>query len=217
MKSRILLPSLLPLLFLVFPSTAEDRITELPDDIPYSDENTGVVFPPSLGKFRKAEIRISSNPVLGTRIHYAGSRIACSADVYIYALSEKPRPITPEEFQIHYEKTRQAILNLHTMTRRVEEAESAGKMRYSGRRNRNPALREIFFLRTDGEETYHSELLLILSGDRVTKLRLTVPASQKEAIEEAKRFTAEFCKLFYRGKTPEWKTVAPGKTQGKTK
>ena len=151
---------------------------ELPKEVPFSDENTGVVFPPKLGSFQKTEIRISPSPVLGTRIQYAGNRIGCSAAIYIYALSEKPDIISLPEFRGHYNQVRQAILNLKSISSRVEEIESVLQSELSDARN-NQALRESFYLRTDGEETYHSELLLILCGDRVVKLRITVPAAQK--------------------------------------
>ncbi|MBO4632977.1 MAG: hypothetical protein J5858_13730 [Lentisphaeria bacterium] len=169
---------------------------ELPKDIPFSDENTGVVFPPQLGSFQKTEIRINPNPVLGTRIQYAGTRIGCSAAVYIYALSEKPELISLPEFRQHYAQTRQAILNLKSITRRVEEIESVSQSELADKKIYQ-ALRESFSLRTDGEETYHSELLLILCGDRVVKLRITVPAAQKEALRESDLFIKEFCKLFF--------------------
>lgn len=186
---------------LMFPLAAEPK--ELPLDTPYSDDNTGVVFPAKLGKFSKTEIRINANPVVGTLIRYRGSRIGCSAAIYIYALDEKPAVIAPEEFRKHFEKAGQAVLNLKSASRRIEEAEALRQWENTDKNN--PVRRELFSLRTDGEETYHSELLMLLCGDRVVKLRITVPASQKDAVRESDEFIGGFLKLFFPGKQLQFK------------
>ena len=201
------------LLFLVLAGMMHDLPAdrkELPKDVPFSDENTGAVFPPRLGSFQKTEIRVNPNPVLGIRIQYAGTRIGCSAAVYIYALSEKPELISLPEFRKHYEQVRRAILNLKSITRRVEETEPVLQSELAGMKN-NQALRESFYLRTDGEETYYSELLLILCGDRIIKLRITVPAAQKDAIREADLFVGEFCKLFFNNRPAVFTPCNPTK------
>ena len=178
---------------------AAETTTELPKDVPYSDENTGVVFPPFLGAFRKTEIRINGNPVIGTRIQYAGNRIGCSADIYIYAVSEKPGVISEAEFQDHYLQVRRTILNLKLLSKKIEETESLRQWQIRASEN-IPARRESFQFRTDGEETYHSELVILLCGDRIVKLRITVPAAEKDAVQEADGFIQEFCKLFFKNK-----------------
>ena len=193
-------------------SPAEAAPTSIPKDVPYSDENTGVVFPPVLGAFRKTEIRINSNPVVGTRIQYSGDRLGCTADIFIYSLGERPEQITPSEFIRHYEKLRNGILNLKTLSRKIEEVESAGQWKAAGRKDET-IWRELFYIRTDGEETYHSELVLIRCGDRIVKLRISVPASQKDAVEEAKLFILGFIQLFSPGKTP---TFLPHEPSGRT-
>ena len=193
MKIRILLLAFL--LSFMLPAGAEETKV-LPRDTPFSDENTGIVFPPELGKFRKTEIRISSNPAVGTQIRYDGIQAGCSASIYIYALTEKPAVITSEEFQKHFEKARQVVLNLKNVSNRVEESESVGHKEFADKGN--PAFWETFLLRTDGEETFHSDLLLILCGDRVVKLRITVPDSQKDARFDSNDFIRKFCTLFYR-------------------
>ena len=126
----------------------------LPQDASFSDENTGVVFPPQIRSFRKIETRVGANPVLGTRIQYVGNRIGCSANIYIYALAEKPEVITEKELRDHYSQARQAILNLKSMAKRVEETESVRQQQSLDPRN-GAILRELFHIRTDGEETYH--------------------------------------------------------------
>ena len=178
-------------------SAAAAERKELPKDTPFSDENTGIVFPPELGKFQKTEIRISSNPVVGTQIRYDGIQTGCSAGIYIYALSEKPAVISPEEFQLHYLKARQTILNLETIYEHVKESEPVGQKRFTDKNN--PAYWDTFSLRSDGEETFQSDLVMILCGDRIVKLRITFPDSQKEAKLECHEFIRNFCRLFYRG------------------
>lgn len=180
---------------------AKTAKTVLPQQVPFSDENTGVVFPTALGAFRKTEIRINSNPVIGTRIQYSGNRMGCIADIYIYALSERSEQITESEFREHYRNLREAVLELKKHSSRIEEVESAGQWQFSPGKN-NVVWRELFHIRTDGEETYHSEMVLIHRGDRVVKLRIAVPSSQKEAVEEAKQFIIGFLKLFFKDRTP---------------
>jgi len=175
--------------------TAGAAPTSLPKNVPYSDENTGVVFPPVLGAFRKTEIRINSNPVVGTRIQYSGDRMGCTADIFIYSLGERPEQITQWEFQRHYKELRNCILDLKAVSSKIEEVESAGEWKISGEKS-DIIRRELFLIRTDGEETYRSELIVILCGDRIVKLRISVPSSQKEAIRESDEFINQFSKLF---------------------
>ena len=180
---------------------AAETTTELPKDVPYSDENTGVVFPPVLGAFRKTEIRINGNPIIGTRIQYAGNRIGCSADIYIYATEESPAVISESEFQDHCIQVRRTILNLALLSKKIEEVESLRQWQIQNTENIS-ARRESFQIRTDGEETYHSDLVMLLCGDRIVKLRITVPAAEKEALREAEGFILEFCKLFFKNRPP---------------
>ena len=177
-------------------SAAATEQKELPKDTPFSDENTGIVFPPELGNFQKTEIRISSNPVVGTQIRYDGIQAGCSAGIYIYALSEKPGVISQEDFLQHYRKARQTILNLDSISEHVKETESAGQKEFADKNN--PARWDTFSLRSDGEETFQSDLVMILCGDRIVKLRITVPDSQKEAKIDCSDFIRKFCRLFYR-------------------
>ncbi len=169
--------------------------TSIPKDVPYSDENTGVVFPPALGAFRKTEVRVNSNPVIGTRMQYSGDRLGCAADIFIYSLGERPEQITESEFQRHYNELRDGILNLKSISPKIEEVESAGEWTIPEEK-RKIVRRELFYIRTDGEETYRSELVLIRCGDRIVKLRIFVPASQKEAVHESDDFIRRFAKLF---------------------
>lgn len=180
---------------------------ELPKDLAYSDVKTGVVFPARLGKFHKTEIRLNSNAVVGTVIRYQGDRLGCAADVYIYAFSETPRPISREEFMEHWEKVRSAVLNPDPKTGRVEESESVQKLTYS-RNQREYAMREVFSIRTKGGGTYYSELLLLPCGDQAVKLRITVPKAEKAAVMDAKDFIREFCRLFFTAKPAEFKPAA---------
>jgi len=193
MTGRILL---LTLLFSCFLFAAADEPKELPKNTPFSDENTGIVFPPELGNFHKTEIRISSNPVVGTQIRYDGNLVGCCASLYIYALSENPSLITPEEFLNHYEKARETVLKLEALSGRVKEIESVSRKVFSDKNS--PAYRETFHLTIDGQEIYRSELLMILCGDRIVKLRVTVPDAQKEAKQDCRGFIRELCRLFYR-------------------
>ena len=177
---------------------------ELPKNLAYSDIKTGVVFPARLGKFHKTEIRLNSNAVVGTTIRYEGDRLGCAAHVYIYALSERPQPISREEFMEHWEKVRAAVLNPDPKAGRVEESESVQKLAYS-RNNREYAMREVFSIRTKGGGTYYSELLLLPCGDQAVKLRITVPKAEKAAIMDVKEFIREFCRLFFTAKPAEFK------------
>ena len=186
---------------------------ELPKDTPFSDENTGIVFPPELGNFEKTEIRISSNPVVGTQIRYDGIQAGCSAGIYIYALDEKPRVIPPEEFMQHYLKARQTVLDLETISEHVKESELAGQKEFADKNY--PARWDTFSLRSDGEETFQSDLVMILCGDRIVKLRITVPDSQKEAKVDCNEFIRKFCRLFYRDQPVTFREVKTGKTQEK--
>ena len=185
-------------------SSAAER-KELPKDTPFSDENTGIVFPPELGNFQKTEIRISSNPVVGTQIRYDGIQTGCSAGIYIYSLNEKPEVISQEDFLLHYRKARQTVLNLETISEHVKESESAGQKEFADKDN--PARWETFSLRSDGEETFQSDLVMILCGDRIVKLRITVPDSQKEAKVDSNEFIRKFCRLFYRDQSVNFKEV----------
>ena len=182
----------------------------LPKDMPFSDENTGMVFPAKLGAYRKSEIRISENPAVGLRIQYAGSRIGCAATIYVYALTEKPAVISPEQFRQHYRHVRRSILHLDRLTRKVEEVESVRRERGADPEN-NPVLREQFHIRTAGEELYHSELLLILCGDRIIKVRITVPASEKTSVAECGQFVVRFCRLFFRNQSVVFEPYDPDK------
>ena len=208
MTGRLLL---LTLLFSGFLFVSAEETKELPKDTPFSDENTGIVFPPELGKFHKTEIRISSNPVVGTQIRYDGDLVGCCASLYIYALSENPAVITPEEFLDHFEKARQTILNLETLSGRVKEIESVRQKVFSNKNS--PAYWETFHLSIDGQEIYLSELLMILCGDRIVKLRITVPDAQKEAKVDCTGFIREICKLFYRNQPVTFREVKREKKQ----
>lgn len=208
MTGRLLL---LTLLFSGFLFVSAEETKELPKDTPFSDENTGIVFPPALGNFHKTEIRISSNPVVGTQIRYDGDLVGCCASLYIYALSENPAVITPEEFLDHFEKARQTVLNLETLSGRVKEIESVRQKVYSDKNS--PAYWETFHLSIDGQEIYLSELLMILCGDRIVKLRITVPDAQKEAKVDCTGFIREICKLFYRNRPVTFREVKLEKKQ----
>ena len=192
-------------------TSARAEPQNLPKDMPFSDENTGMVFPAKLGAYRKSEIRISENPAVGLRIRYDGSRIGCAATVYIYALTEKPAVISPEQFRQHYRQVRRSILHLDKLSRKVEEVESIRRERCADPEN-NPALREQFHIRTSGEEVYHSELLLILCGDRIIKVRITVPASEKTSVAECGQFVVRFCRLFFRNQAVTFEPDEPDKT-----
>ena len=187
---------------------AKTEKTVFPKEAPFSDENTGVVFPAALGAFRKTEIRINPNLVIGTRIQYSGNRPGCIADIYIYALSERAEQISEPEFLEHYRKLREAVFALKEQSSRIEEVESVGQWRFSPRNN-NVVWREEFIIHTDGEETYRSEMVLFRFGDRVVKLKITVPSSQKEAVEEAKQFITGFLKLFFKAQTPVFLPYRP--------
>lgn len=202
---------LLTLLFSCSLFVAAEETKELPKDTPFSDENTGIVFPPELGNFHKTEIRISSNPVVGTQIRYDGNLVGCCASLYIYALSENPAVITPEEFLNHFEKARQTVLNLETLSGRVKEIESVRQKVFPDRNS--PAYWETFHLSIDGQEIYLSELLMILCGDRIVKLRITVPDAQKEAKVDCTGFIREICKLFYRNQTVTFREIKREKKQ----
>ena len=202
--SRILLLTIL--LSMLVPVLGNEP-QELPKDLAYSDIKTGVVFPARLGRFHKTEIRLNSNAVVGTIIRYEGDHMGCAADVYIYALSEKPQPISREEFMEHWEKVRAAVLNPDPKAGRVEESESVQKLAYS-RNEREYAMREVFSIRTKGGGTYYSELLLLPCGDQAVKLRITVPKAEKTAVMEAKDFIREFCKLFFTAGPVEFKPAA---------
>jgi len=208
MTLRILL---LPLLCCGLLSAAERK--ELPKDTPFPDENTGIVFPPELGKFEKTEIRINSNPVVGTQIRYDGIQAGCSAGIYIYALDEKPGVIPTEEFLQHYLKARQTVLDLETLSEHVKESELSGQKEFADKTN--PARWDTFSLRSDGEETFQSDLVMILCGDRIVKLRITVPDSQKEAKVDCNEFIRKFCRLFYRDQPVNFRAVKTEKTQEK--
>jgi len=186
-------------------SAAAAEQKELPKDTPFSDENTGIVFPPELGNFQKTEIRISSNPVVGTQIRYDGIQTGCSAGIYIYSLTEKPTVISPEEFLLHYQKARQTVLNLETISEHVKESESAGQKEFADKNN--PAHWDTFSLRSDGEETFQSDLVMILCGDRIVKLRITFPDAQKEAKVDCNDFIRKFCRLFYRDQPVNFRDV----------
>ena len=186
---------------------------ELPKDTPFSDENTGIVFPPELGNFQKTEIRISSNPVVGTQIRYDGIQAGCSAGIYIYALDEKPGVIPTEEFLQHYLKARQTVLDLETLSEHVKESELSGQKEFADKTN--PARWDTFSLRSDGEETFQSDLVMILCGDRIVKLRITVPDSQKEAKVDCNEFIRKFCRLFYRDQPVNFQAVKTEKPQEK--
>ncbi len=201
MIARILLLTLLCAGLL---SVAAER-KELPKDTPFSDENTGIVFPPELGNFQKTEIRISSNPVVGTQIRYDGIQAGCSAGIYIYSLNEKPEVISPEDFQLHYRKARETVLNLGAISEHVKESESAGQKEFDDKNN--PAHWDTFSLRSDGEETFQSDLVMILCGDRIVKLRITVPDAQKEAKVDCNEFIRKFCRLFYRDQPVNFRDV----------
>ena len=187
---------------------AKTTKTVLPQDASFSDENTGVVFPTALGAFRKTEIRINSNPVIGTRIQYSGNRRGCIADIYIYALSERSEQITEPEFREHYRHLREAVLELKKISPTIEEVESRGQWQFFPRKD-NVVWRELFSIRTDGEESFHSEMVLIHCGDRIVKLRIAVPSSEKEAVEEAKQFITAFLKLFFKDREPVFRPYRP--------
>ena len=176
----------------------------------YSNLDTGVTFPAELAGFRKTTVRISQNPVVGTRIQYTGGEGKCLATIFIYALSENPVPITDAEFEQHCRLVRQTILNQAQPGRpsrpnalQITEVESLGKSRYS--EDGKVVFREKFLAHSDNEETYHTEVVLLRVGDRIVKLRISVPTALTEANRDADDFIRGFCRLFCRNNNPDFK------------
>jgi hypothetical protein len=151
--------------------------------------------------------------VVGTQIRYDGMQAGCSAGIYIYALDEKPGVIPLEEFMQHYRKARQTVLDLETISEHVKESELSGEKEFADKNY--PARWDTFSLRSDGEETFQSDLVMILCGDRIVKLRITVPDSQKEAKVDCNEFIRKFCRLFYRDQPVNFQTVKTEKPQEK--
>ena len=54
---------------------------------------------------------------------------------------------------------------------------------------------------------------MILCGDRIVKLRITVPDAQKEAKVDCTGFIREICKLFYRNQPVTFREIKREKKQ----
>lgn len=181
--------------------------TAAPRNAPYSDLATGVSFPAELGPFRKTTVRISSNPIFGTHIQYVGGEGKCLATIFIYALSENPVPVTPEEFEQHIRTVRRTILEQTPSDEtgrpnalQMKEVESQGQSR--AEQGGTVIFREKFTANSDKEESYSMEVVLLRVGDRIVKLRLSVPSALTEAARDSEKFILAFCRLFCRGKDP---------------
>lgn len=171
----------------------------------YSDLATGVTFPAELGSFRKTMVRISANPVIGTRIQYVRSEGRCLATIFIYALTENPVPVTDGEFRQHCRTIRETILAQvkHTGepskpgSMQVTEVESLGKSCFT--RGTSVIFREKYLAHSDKEETYHTEAVVLRLGDRIVKLRISVPSALTDENRSAEKFILAFCRLFFPG------------------
>ena len=180
-------------------------------NVGYSDLATGVTFPATLGSFRKTTVRISSNPVIGTRIQYAGAEGRCLATIFIYSLTENPVPITDDEFRQHCGTVRETILAQAKRTDepakpgvlQVTEVESLGRSCFA--KGSAVILREKFLAHSDKEETYHTEVAVLRLGDRIVKLRISVPSALTEENRNAEKFILAFCRLFCPGEDPVFK------------
>ena len=95
----------------------------------------------------------------------------------------------------------------------MKESELAGQKEFA---DKNYTARwDTFSLSSDGEETFQSDLVMILCGDRIVKLRITVPDAQKEAKVDCNEFIRKFCRLFYRDQPVNFQAVKTEKPQEK--
>ncbi len=189
----------------------------------YADLDTGVTFPAVLGSFRKISVGISDNPVVGNRIVYLGGKGTCFATIYIYALAEEPVPITDKELKLHFQAVRQSILDQAKPSKepaspgalRMTEVESEGKSCFT--QGSMLILREKFQAHSEKEETYHTEVVVLRIGDRIVKLRISVPVALTEENRSADDFILAFCRLFCRGKDIVFKPCGKPAEAVKTK
>lgn len=192
-------------------SAQQNQPVYLPGNAAFTEEHTGVVFPAVIGSFTKSEVRKNPNPVIGTLIRYAGNRGGCSADVFVYALSEKPRKISPEDLRKHYAEAQAQIRNLPEKSGQTETAEDSGESEWI-HDGQLRALQGIWQLRLSGE-TYRSELLLFPQDGYMVKLRITAPAESPEALRDMRQFSELLSGLFFKEK-PAFKPVSRPQESG---
>jgi len=192
------------LLALAFPfcaisqNTATSSVTNLPKNIPYSDENTGVVFPSKIGPFSKTTVRKNNNPLYGTLIRYSGS-FGTSADIYIYSLTAVPGEVSMKNAEEHYEQVKNNILMLSSKSSALEQITLEEEYNLQADQ-RDAGKRAVFLFQMDGEN-FNSELVILPYGDRIVKLRITSPSESSAARKAVGEFLQTICDSFFKGRT----------------
>lgn len=190
---------------------AQEKI-KMPSNVSYCDEDTGVVFRPAISVFRKTMVCKNTNPVYGTNISYAGPHASCTADIYIYALNTEPAVISQKEFQNH---CKEILRQIFTQTRQKHEIinfELKNEFQMTENKKILAYLAKFTFMLD--EENYFSCLLMLPCGNRIIKVRITMPSESPESIRQADEFIAAVCKLYIKKNKAVFvplKTAEPGK------
>lgn len=208
--TRILMLSL-ALMFAGRLSAQQNKTVYLPENTAFTEEQTGVVFPAVIGSYTKSEVRKNPNPVMGTLIRFAGNRGGCTADVFVYTLSENPQKISPEDLRKHYGEVEKQIRNLPEKSEQTEAVENTGESEWV-HDGQLRALHGVWQIRLAGE-SFQSEILLFPRGGYMVKLRITAPAESPDALRDMRQFTEQLCGLFFKEK-PAFKTVSSPQKDG---
>ena len=148
--------------------------------VPYKDPMTGKTFPARIGSFQKSMVRVFPDKIMGTRITYRLPEGSGSADLYIYALEEKPsKRIAPEEFERHHRKIRESFEKNLKSGNGITQVESLpGEAHYRFQVSGKP---------------FHAKLRIFPWEKFILKVHLTLPSSGCET--ESFRFLDALQKL----------------------
>lgn len=176
-------------------------------NIPYSDEDVGVIFPAQISSFSKTEVRKKNNPMYGTVIRYAGNLGGCSADIYLYSLKMEPALISAKEFEEHaYEVAAKNIMRLPTLSPTLEAVEELAHFDLFVN-DKKTGLRKTFHFTISGGD-YISEMVLFPCYARIIKLRLSYPEGLVSAGKDAEEFIKHITSLFFQKKKVDFRKSA---------
>jgi len=165
--------TLISIILISFTSSLLGEDTQIPGENPYYSENTGILFPASLGDFRKDGHIVYKNPSSGISIRY--SHLNGKADIYIYPCNDPHiKDGTPKEV---LQQLREVNWGIEEMGRRGYYAEvkhaDDGKGVFETPKRQLPFVFSVYSFIQKGKERTSYSYLTALNGQFI-KIRYTI-------------------------------------------
>ena len=193
-RTQLILPLFVCLLFAALPLRTGD-ILRRPASESFLEEATGILFPSRVDTFEKVMVRVNPDLRTGTDIAYENESGAL-ADVYVYRPSDGP--LTEEAFLKHAKDTLSRIANMAARSKIIRNVTQLHGEPFPFR---DGVCAGIYRIKLEKEDLI-SRVYLLRRGDRIIKIRVTVPVDPGSSGIPADPFGTEIMKLAGAGQPP---------------